>query len=88
VGDRSQDHPFFYNVYALKREASAMTPAAGAIVSDLIDAPNIPAVNFRITDELNLGLGSETDKSNDDIAAITSLRHRACEPPRHVRSDR
>jgi choline dehydrogenase len=32
VGDRLQDHPFFYNVYALKREAIAMTPAAGAIV--------------------------------------------------------
>lgn len=32
VGDRLKDHPFFYNVYALKREANAMTPAAGAIV--------------------------------------------------------
>jgi choline dehydrogenase len=32
VGDRLQDHPFFYNVYALKREANAMTPAAGALV--------------------------------------------------------
>jgi choline dehydrogenase len=32
VGNRLQDHPFFYNVYALKREANAMTPAAGAII--------------------------------------------------------
>lgn len=32
VGDRLQDHPFFYNVYALKPEASAMKPAAGALV--------------------------------------------------------
>jgi choline dehydrogenase len=32
VGDRLQDHPFFYNVYALKPEVKAMTPAAGAIV--------------------------------------------------------
>jgi choline dehydrogenase len=32
VGDRLKDHPFFYNVYALKREVGAMTPAAGAIV--------------------------------------------------------
>jgi choline dehydrogenase len=32
VGDRLQDHPFFYNVYALKPEAKAMDPAAGAIV--------------------------------------------------------
>ena len=46
------------------------------------EAPNLPAFNFRITDELNLGQGSETEKFNDKIAAITSLRHRACEPPR------
>jgi choline dehydrogenase len=32
VGNRLQDHPVFYNVYALKREANAMTPAAGAII--------------------------------------------------------
>ena len=32
VGDRLQDHPFFYNVYALKPEAKAMNPAAGAII--------------------------------------------------------
>jgi choline dehydrogenase len=32
VGDRLQDHPFFYNVYALNRETKAMNPAAGAIV--------------------------------------------------------
>jgi choline dehydrogenase len=32
VGDRLQDHPFFYNVYALKREANAMKPAAGALI--------------------------------------------------------
>jgi choline dehydrogenase len=33
VGDRLQDQPFFYNVFALKPEANAMRPAAGAIVS-------------------------------------------------------
>jgi choline dehydrogenase len=32
VGNRLQDQPFFYNVYALKREANVMKPAAGAIV--------------------------------------------------------
>ena len=32
VGNRLKDHPFFFNVYALKREANAMKPAAGAIV--------------------------------------------------------
>jgi choline dehydrogenase len=32
VGDRLRDHPFFFNVYALKHEANEMKPAAGAIV--------------------------------------------------------
>ena len=32
VGERLQDHPFFFNVYALKPGANAMTPAAGALV--------------------------------------------------------
>jgi len=32
VGGRLKDHPFFFNVYALKREANAMKPPAGAIV--------------------------------------------------------
>jgi choline dehydrogenase len=32
LGDRLKDHPFFFNVYALKREANAMKPAAGALV--------------------------------------------------------
>jgi choline dehydrogenase len=32
VGDRLKDQPFFYNVYALKRGASAMKPASGAII--------------------------------------------------------
>jgi len=32
VGNRLQDHPFFFNVYALKREANATKPAAGALV--------------------------------------------------------
>lgn len=32
VGERLKEHPFYYNVYALKPEASSMTPAAGAIL--------------------------------------------------------
>jgi choline dehydrogenase len=32
VGDRLQDQPFFYNVYALKRDVNAMKPASGAII--------------------------------------------------------
>jgi choline dehydrogenase len=32
VGNRLQDQPFFYNVYALKQAANAMKPAAGALI--------------------------------------------------------
>lgn len=32
VGERLKDHPFYYNVYALKPEARAMDPVAGAII--------------------------------------------------------
>ncbi|MDW3682123.1 GMC family oxidoreductase N-terminal domain-containing protein [Cupriavidus sp. CV2] len=32
VGERLQDQPFFYNVYALKPGAKAMAPASGALV--------------------------------------------------------
>jgi choline dehydrogenase len=32
VGNRLQDHPVFYNVYALKPEANKMTPAVGALI--------------------------------------------------------
>jgi choline dehydrogenase len=32
VGERLQDHPFYYNVYALKPGANGMFPAAGAIL--------------------------------------------------------
>ncbi|WP_407521267.1 GMC family oxidoreductase [Methylobacterium oryzisoli] len=32
VGERLKEHPFFYNVYALQRDAKAMAPVAGAII--------------------------------------------------------
>jgi choline dehydrogenase len=32
VGDRLKEHPFYYNIYALKPEVNSMTPAAGAII--------------------------------------------------------
>ena len=38
------------------------------------DGPNIPAVNFRITDELALGQGSEAVKFRDNIAAIETVK--------------
>ncbi|WP_395673438.1 GMC family oxidoreductase [Inquilinus sp.] len=32
VGERLKEHPFYYNVYALKPEVTSMTPVAGAIL--------------------------------------------------------
>ena len=32
VGERLKEHPFYYNIYALKPEARSMAPAAGAII--------------------------------------------------------
>lgn len=32
VGERLKEHPFYYNVYALKPDARSMTPVAGAII--------------------------------------------------------
>lgn len=32
VGERLKEHPFYYNVYALKPESASMTPVAGAII--------------------------------------------------------
>lgn len=37
-------------------------------------APNLPALNFRITDEVGLGIGKEAEKFNDNIAAIETLK--------------
>ena len=40
----------------------------------LADAPQIPAVNFRITDEVDLGKGSEGVKFADNLNAIRILK--------------
>src|SRR5258708_33573031 len=32
VGQRFQDHPFYYNVYSLTHDARDMSPTAGALV--------------------------------------------------------
>lgn len=32
VGERLKEHPFYYNVYALRQEAKSMEPVAGAII--------------------------------------------------------
>ncbi|MCA1458106.1 hypothetical protein I6F35_33775 [Bradyrhizobium sp. BRP22] len=38
------------------------------------EAPNLPALNYRITDETELGQGSEGQKFRDNIAAIETLK--------------
>jgi len=38
------------------------------------EAPSLPKVNFRITDEVELGKGGETVKFNDNLAAIRILK--------------
>ncbi|GDY37224.1 hypothetical protein ACINB_31160 [Acidovorax sp. NB1] len=37
-------------------------------------APNIPAADFQITDEVGLGKGGEVQKFNDNLAAIRALK--------------
>lgn len=32
VGERLKEHPFYYNIYALKPQVTSMTPTAGAII--------------------------------------------------------
>lgn len=46
----------------------APAPAASA------PAPLIPAVNFRITEDVRLGQGGEVEKFNDNLAAIRTMR--------------
>jgi N12 class adenine-specific DNA methylase len=38
------------------------------------EAPTLPAINYRITDETELGQGSEATKFRDNIAAIETLK--------------
>ncbi|WP_146033753.1 PLxRFG domain-containing protein [Alicycliphilus denitrificans] len=38
-------------------------------------APNIPAADFQITDDVELGKGGEVQKFNDNLAAIRALKH-------------
>jgi|GEM_PF-3263742 len=58
---------------------------AGAIAKDDIEATEVPGANFRITDEVALGEGSEAVKYRDNIAAIKTLKlleseHRGATP--------
>jgi hypothetical protein len=47
-------------------------------------APSVPAINYRITDETELGKGSETVKFRDNIAAIETLKKIEAEAPQHA----
>lgn len=51
---------------------------AGPRVADIAPAvppaPQIPAVNFRITEDVRLGQGGEVEKFNDNLAAIRTLQ--------------
>lgn len=45
-----------------------------AVPGGAASAPNIPAADFRITDEVALGKGGEVQKFNDNLAAIRALK--------------
>lgn len=58
-------------------DAGAPAPAADgrvAVPGGASSAPNIPAANFQITDEVALGKGGEVQKFNDNLAAIRALK--------------
>jgi N12 class adenine-specific DNA methylase/ribosomal protein S18 acetylase RimI-like enzyme len=54
--------------------AAQAEPAAPAVQRTVPAAPNVPAQNFRITDALQLGEGSELVKFNDNLTAIATLK--------------
>lgn len=54
--------------------AAQAEPAAPAVAAPAPAAPNVPAQNFRITDALHLGEGSELVKFNDNLTAIATLK--------------
>ncbi|MCY0916227.1 DNA translocase FtsK [Massilia antarctica] len=52
-----------------KQDAGTSAPVSAAP-----SAPNIPAVNFRITEDVRLGQGGEVQKFNDNLTAIRTMR--------------
>ncbi|RYG08870.1 MAG: class I SAM-dependent methyltransferase, partial [Burkholderiales bacterium] len=44
------------------------------VAGEPASAPNIPAANFAITDDVGLGKGGEVQKFNDNLAAIRALK--------------
>lgn len=55
------------------RDGSGTSPH-GELSTPAPAAPNVPAQNFRITDALHLGQGSELVKFNDNLTAINTLK--------------
>ena len=44
------------------------------VAGEPASAPNIPELDYRITEETNLGAGGEVAKFNDNLAAIRTLK--------------
>ncbi|MFA5951549.1 MAG: LPD38 domain-containing protein [Hyphomicrobium sp.] len=64
-----------------RRDGSQLPEERGSAAGDgrrgperVTEAASLPAVNYRITDETELGQGSETVKFRDNIAAIETLK--------------
>ena len=63
-----------------RRGKGTARDGAGVPASDARDGltpvsvPNIPAVNYRITDDTRLGKGGEAEKFRDNVAAIKALK--------------
>ncbi|MFB9246517.1 hypothetical protein ACFFXZ_33190, partial [Massilia antarctica] len=54
-----------------KQDAGTSAPVNAAPAPS---APNIPVVNFRITEDVRLGQGGEVQKFNDNLSAIRTMR--------------
>lgn len=55
-------------------EAVPQDDARVEVNGEPTSAPNIPAANFQITEETQLGKGGEVQKFNDNLAAIRALK--------------
>ncbi|HEY6612774.1 MAG TPA: PLxRFG domain-containing protein [Pseudomonas sp.] len=59
---------------AKRKKKVAGTEDRPEVAGEPTSAPNIPAADFQITDELGLGQGGEVAKFNDNLAAIRTLK--------------
>lgn len=56
------------------RKGKRITPESASGNVEPQAVPNVPASNFRITEEVGLGIGKEAEKFNDNLSAITVLK--------------